>query len=132
MVRGMDTKPPAVRESVRPRKHNLERDAAGGAVGAIAGASLGMVAGPPGAIAGAVIGGIVGAVATAVASERNAEDDARDRQTDLDIGVTSDELGAPNLAHPPAIVGTYSAAAAGEASESDSDQTPAEGPMQEP
>lgn len=126
----MDTKPPAVRESVRPRKHNLERDAAGGAVGAIAGASLGMVAGPPGAIAGAVIGGIVGALATAVASERNAEDDARDRQTDVDIGVTGDEIGAPNLEHPPATVGAYSSAAAG--GTASSDETPAEGPMQEP
>ena len=95
-------------------------------MGAIGGASLGMFAGPPGAIAGAVLGGILGAVATQFVSERSAEEDAHDRELDLEIGVTSDEIGAPNLDHPPPQIGAYSVAVP------PADGAPAEGPMQAP
>ncbi len=99
-------------------------------MGAVAGAALGFVAGAPGIVAGAVLGGLVGAIATAFVSQRDAEDDARDRELDRQIGVTSDEIGAPNLEHPAATVGAYSSGACGSAPSSD--ETPAEGPMQEP
>jgi hypothetical protein len=107
-----------------------EREAEGGAGGAIAGAALGAVAGPPGIIAGAVLGGLVGAIAGA-AVERGAER-ASDRTRELDqvIGVMGGDLGAPNLEHPPATRGTYSAGSAGAAASSG--QEPAEGPIQSP
>jgi len=104
----------------------VEHDAVGGALGAVAGASMGLIAGPPGIIAGAMIGAVVGAVATEFVSERAAESDAHDRDLDLEIGVKSDEIGAPNLDHPPAKTGAYTVAIPS------SGEAPAEGPMQVP
>ncbi len=43
--------------------------------------------------------------------------------------MTGGELGAPNLKHPPARVGAYSAASAGVATGGDDDEAPAEGPI---
>ena len=62
---------------------------------------MGSVAGPPGAVVGAVIGGIVGVAAGAILDEKSGELADRDRALDEEIGVTSGEVGAPNLEHPP-------------------------------
>ena len=110
------------------RRH--EHEAEGGVAGALAGAAMGAIAGPPGAVAGAVIGGIVGAMATGALERGEAERAAVDRELDAEIGVSGGELGAPNLKHPPAKRGLYSAASSGAGAMSDS--TPAEGPMQPP
>lgn len=105
-------------------------EAEAGLSGALAGAAMGAVAGPPGAVAGAVIGGVAGVLA-GVAMD-NAEEDraARDADLDLEIGVSGGEIGAPNLEHPPATRGAYSAAASG--LDGLPDDSPAEGPMQSP
>lgn len=114
------TNPPA-------RRHTML--AADVVAGAAAGAALGIVAGPPGIAAGAIVGGSIGAFA-GVADERDVtRRAARDAVLDEEIGVTSDELGAPNLRHPAAIVGAYSSASAGAAS---GDRRPAEGPTSTP
>jgi phage tail tape-measure protein len=105
-------------------------EAEAGLSGALAGAAMGAFAGPPGAVAGAVIGGVAGVLA-GVAMD-NAEEDrsARDTELDLEIGVAGGDLGAPNLEHPPATTGTYSAAVTG--TDGAQDDAPAEGPMQIP
>lgn len=105
--------------------HALE----GAAGGAAAGAVIGAVAGPAGAAIGAVLGGATGAVAEALV-ERDAET-ARSRSAKLDkeIGVTEGDLGAPNLKHPPARVGAFSAAASGAGA---TGHTLAEGPLSPP
>jgi uncharacterized membrane protein len=74
------------------RRHRYE--VGGGALGALGGAGLGALAGgPPGAVVGAVIGASVGAL-TAWANHTGTEEAAdRDSKLDLEIGVTSDELG---------------------------------------
>jgi hypothetical protein len=51
-----------------------------------------------------------------------------DKALDEEIGVTAGTLGDPNLLHPPARRGVYSAAAAG-AGPMTSEHQPAEGPM---
>lgn len=105
-------------------------EAMGAVAGAAAGAALGAIAGPPGAIVGGVVGGIAGAIAT-VALERGAQDEEnRAERLDAQIGVSDGELGAPNLRHPPARTGAYSAASAGV--ESTTGGTDAEGPLQAP
>jgi hypothetical protein len=91
------------------RVHELEAAAGGAVAGALAGA----LAGPPGAIAGAVIGAAAGAVAESAVERDGAVARARDAQLDKEIGVTAGDIGAPNLKHPPAKVGAYSAAALG-------------------
>ena len=112
--------------SARRHRHEAE----GGVVGAIGGAALGAMAGPPGAAAGAVIGGVVGAL-TAGAAESNAiELAATEERLDRELGISEGDIDAPNLKHPPAKIGAYSAASSGAHSSSESD--PAEGPMQEP
>jgi hypothetical protein len=94
--------------------HRLPLHEAGGAAGgAIAGAAVGSIAGPVGAAAGAVIGGVVGAVVAKVSDEEADRVSFHDNELDEAIGVTSGSLGAPNLKHPPALRGTYSAASAG-------------------
>jgi hypothetical protein len=50
-----------------------------------------------------------------------------DRELDAEIGVSGGDLGAPNLKHPPATTGVYSAASSGAGA---SGESPAEGPMQ--
>ena len=101
----------------------------GGAAGAAAGAVMGAVAGPPGVVVGAVLGGAVGAAAEAVLEGREGAARSRNKELDEQIGVTSGELGAPNLKHPPARIGAFSAAASGAAG---ARHTLAEGPMPPP
>lgn len=91
---------------------------------------MGAMAGPPGAAAGAVIGGIVGALASTAYEKGSAEEAARDRMLDAELGISEGDVGAPNLEHPPAKIGAYSAAASG-AGSSMGDE-PAEGPIQAP
>lgn len=110
------------------RRHEHEAEA--GVAGALAGAAMGAVAGPPGAAAGAVIGGVVGALAASAVEKDAAERTAEDRELDAEIGVSGGDLGAPNLKHPPAKRGLYSAGSAGAGAMSDA--APAEGPMQPP
>jgi hypothetical protein len=110
------------------QRHPLH-EAGGAAGGAIAGAALGAVGGPAGAAAGAIIGGVVGAFVTKIADEEAARASFHDGELDEEIGVSGGDIGAPNLKHPPAKRGTYSAAAAGG---SGSDGSAAEGPMQTP
>jgi hypothetical protein len=118
-------------ESGKVSKRRLAHEAEGGASGALAGAAFGMVAGPPGMIAGAVIGGVAGALTGAVLDSEGARKSSRTRTLDAEIGVSGGEMGAPNLEHPPAKSGAYSAASAGAGSASTGDD-PAEGPMQPP
>jgi phage tail tape-measure protein len=105
--------------------HELE----GGAAGALTGAVVGAAAGPPGIVAGAVLGALAGTAAGAVLDNEAARQSARTRELDTEIGVTEGSLGAPNLQHPPAKIGAYSAASAGAASPSGHS---AEGPAQIP
>jgi hypothetical protein len=114
----------------KPGKRRIAREAEGGASGALAGAVLGAGAGPPGMVAGAIIGGVAGTITGAVLDSESARQAARTRELDAEIGTSEGELGAPNLAHPPAKVGAYSAASAG--ADSSSGEEPAEGPMQTP
>jgi hypothetical protein len=93
-------------------RHPLH-EAGGAAGGAIAGAAVGSIAGPAGAAAGAVIGGVVGAFVAKVADEEAERVSLHDGELDAEIGVNGGDLGAPNLEHPPAIRGTYSAGSAG-------------------
>lgn len=125
----MDTKAPkSPKEEAATRRHAHEAEA--GVAGAVAGGVMGAVAGPPGAAVGAVIGGVVGAVLAAVSDEKDTEEAAADRELDEDIGVIGGDLGAPNLEHPPAKRGAYSAASVGVGSSATAE--PAEGPMQTP
>lgn len=105
--------------------HGLEAAAGGAAVGA----TVGMIAGPVGAAAGAAIGGVAAALAEAVAEADDERAAARDAELDDEIGVTSGEIGAPNLKHPPAKIGAFSAAAMGAGGGDET--TPAEGPIQD-
>jgi hypothetical protein len=110
------------------KKAHVIREAEGVASGAAAGAVLGAGAGPAGIVAGALIGGAAGAVAASALEKDAARKAARTRELDEQIGVTGGDLGAPNLKHPPARVGAYSAASVGAASSGDDDE-PAEGPI---
>ena len=104
-------------------------EAGGAAGGALAGAALGFVAGPAGAAAGALIGGAVGALVARVGDEESERVSRHDGELDAVIGVNGGDLGAPNLEHPPATRGTYSAAASGGGA---SAGATADGPMQTP
>jgi hypothetical protein len=75
---------------------------------------MGLLAGGPGgAIAGIVIGGALGAVTAWAVDANSVEASWRDDQLDADIGVTSGDLGSPNLEHPPAKIGAFSREASG-------------------
>jgi hypothetical protein len=116
----------AVTKSGR-RKEVLEREAAGALGGAAAGAAVGAIAGPPGAAAGVVLGAAAAVLAERAAgreAEKRAREDAR---LDAEIGVSGGDLGAPNLRHPPARVGAYSAASSGAGG--GRGRVPAEGPI---
>jgi len=117
-------------KSNKSKAHHVVREVEGGAAGAAAGAVLGAVAGPPGMVAGAVIGGVVGAVAAGVLDTEADREALHQRELDKAIGMSEGELGAPNLEHPPAKDGAYSAASVGASSHSDS--APAEGTMSTP
>jgi hypothetical protein len=108
-------------------RHQHEAEAC--VAGALAGATLGAIAGPPGAVAGAVLGGVFGAGAAAALERSAADASARNGVLDAEIGITGGDLGAPNLEHPPATSGAYSAASIGAMSSTDA--SPAEGPIQE-
>jgi phage tail tape-measure protein len=107
--------------SALARATRIEHEAEGAASVALVGAVVGAAAGPAGAVAGALIGGLAGAVVGAVLDEEASKRTARTRELDAEIGVTGGDIGAPNLKHPPAKVGAYSAAAAG-ASPSSADE----------
>ena len=112
-----------------PNTHALH-EAGGVAGGALAGAAFGAIAGPPGVAAGAVIGGVVGAIVAKISDEDADRAAAHDAALDAEIGVNGGDLGAPNLKHPPAIRGAYSAGSAGGGGEG-SGQT-ADGPIPPP
>jgi hypothetical protein len=114
-----------------PHRHPLH-EAGGAAGGALAGAAVGAIAGPAGVAAGAVIGGVVGAIVAKVADEEAERVSAHEGELDDEIGVTSGSLGAPNLKHPPAKRGTFSAASSGGGSGGGGDDASSEGPMTKP
>jgi hypothetical protein len=121
------------KDEVTPKKVGKGRivhEGEGAASGALAGAVLGAAAGPPGIVTGAIIGGVAGAIAGAALDSEAADRAVRTRGLDEELGVIEGELGAPNLDHPPAKVGAYSAASAGAGASSD--EEPAEGPIQAP
>lgn len=117
--------------SAKAGKRRVAREAEGGVSGALAGAVVGAGAGPAGIVAGTVIGGVAGALAGAAMDTESSRQAARRRELDAQIGVSEGELGAPNLEHPCATVGAYSAQSAGVESSSP-DEQPAEGPIQPP
>jgi hypothetical protein len=112
-----------------PHRHPLH-EAGGAAGGALAGAAVGSIAGPAGAAAGAVIGGVVGAIVAKISDEEADRVSFHDGELDAEIGVNGGDLGAPNLLHPPAIRGTYSAGSAGGGGTSGGGSS--EGPMPAP
>jgi hypothetical protein len=113
----------------KQKNAHVAHEAEGVASGAAAGAVLGAAAGPAGIVAGAVLGGAAGAIAAVALDKDAARKAARTRELDEEIGVSGGDLGAPNLKHPPARVGAYSAASAGAGATSGDDEEPAEGPM---
>ncbi|MFZ5896064.1 MAG: hypothetical protein ACOY0T_33720 [Myxococcota bacterium] len=114
-----------------PQGHAME--ASVGTLGAISGAGLGAVAaGPPGAIVGGIIGAAMGAATGWAADEQAAEELEADAELDADIGVTEGTIGAPNLQHPPPVIGAPSAEAAGAAAARNVSPTDAAGPMEPP
>ena len=117
-------------KEAKAAKRRHQHEAEGSLGGALAGAAVGSIAGPPGAVAGAVLGGLVGALAVSAVENDLEGRAATDRQLDADIGVSGGDLGAPNLLHPPAVRGVYSAESTGAANAGGS--APAEGPMQTP
>jgi hypothetical protein len=98
-----------------------------GTVGAVGGAVLGGLAGPAGAIAGAVIGAAMGAFSSLAFETAAAKRDAHDEKLDRDLGIAEGDIGAPNLQHPPAKIGAFSAASSGAGSTSEGE--PSEGPI---
>ena len=113
----------------KPDRKELVREAETGVAGAVAGAAVGAIAGPPGIAAGAAIGAVAGAIAGRALEVDSARQAAHERELDAEIGVTEGTLGAPNLKHPPAERGAYSAASAGVTGDGGQ---PAEGPIQVP
>jgi hypothetical protein len=128
------TPKPATPQTPRSRAASSKRhplhEAGGAASGALAGAALGSIAGPAGVAVGAVLGGVVGAVVAKVSDEESARISLHDGELDAAIGVNGGDLGAPNLKHPPATRGTYSAASSGGGSGRSGSSS--EGPMQTP
>lgn len=98
--------------------------------GAAAGAAIGAFAGPLGMVAGAVVGAAAGAIAASAVQDGDDEKAAHDLALDEEIGVLGGELGAPNLKHPPARIGAFSAASSGASLGGRS--TLAEGPIPAP
>jgi hypothetical protein len=111
-------------------KRRLFHEIEGAGSGAVAGAVVGMAAGPPGAVAGAILGAVAGGITGAALDGEASRASADTRELDGEIGVGGGDLGAPNLEHPPALVGAYSGASAGV--DSSSGEDPAEGPIQIP
>jgi len=112
------------------QKHeHLAREGAAAAGGAVVGALLGMVAGPPGAVVGAALGVAIGVTAEDALESASAARRAKDEKLDDEIGINGGDLGAPNLKHPPARVGAFSAASSGGGGSS---RPAAEGPLSTP
>ena len=114
-------------ESVKPPKPHTHGEEAGAIGGEIVGAVVGSMAGPPGAIAGMVLGAAAGAVVGKMVDEEADRKSTHDEELDEAIGVSGGDLGAPNLKHPPAIRGAYSAASVGAGGSGE--RHPSEGPM---
>ena len=114
----------------RAKRKHLVHEAEGVASGVALGAAVGSAAGPPGMVAGAIIGGVTGALAAAALDIRAEDGEERTRELDAEIGVSGGDMGAPNLRHPTATGGGYSAAASG--ADASAGEQPAEGPMQTP
>ncbi|MGD0527946.1 MAG: glycine zipper domain-containing protein [Polyangiaceae bacterium] len=124
-------KTPKSEKPDRKSQHpHLAHDAEGAASGAVVGAAVGAMAGPAGMVAGALIGAAAGALAVEAMGTESDRRAAHNAELDEEIGVMGGDLGAPNLKHPPAKVGAYSAATAGAGATSATE--PAEGPMQTP
>lgn len=115
---------------VRNPRKRLAHEAEGAASGAFVGTVVGAAAGPPGMVAGAILGSAAGAVTAAVLDIDASWNAAETRALDEELGISGGELGAPNLEHPPARIGAYSAASAG--ASPPSLPVPAEGPLQLP
>jgi hypothetical protein len=111
--------------------HPLE--ASVGTLGAVSGAGLGAIAaGPAGAIVGGIIGAAMGVTTGWAADEHTVEEIEADKARDDEIGVTSGNLGAPNLQHPPARIGAPSAASAGANAAEPQNAYDADGPLGRP
>jgi len=121
-------------ETLEPRataaRRRIVHETEGGVSGALVGSIVGAAAGPPGIVAGAIMGGVAGALSALALENWNETMAERTRELDEEIGVIGGELGAPNLEHPPATVGAYSAASMGAVGSSD--HAPAEGPIEPP
>jgi hypothetical protein len=81
--------------------------------GLAAGAALGSYAGPPGLVAGALLGGVVGALLSIAQNRQMHRESEEVDRFDETVGITSGDLGVPNLEHPPATIGTYSSSSLG-------------------
>src|SRR4051812_40283472 len=91
-------------------------------LGVLAGAALGAFAGPVGLIAGAIAGSAVGAM-LAVGHNRQMHLEAEEEErSDRELGIIGGNIGAPNLRHPPATHGLYSAASLGSGARVDTAQ----------
>jgi phage tail tape-measure protein len=112
----------------REHKEHVEHEAEAGAAGALIGAVLGSIAGPPGAAVGAILGAAAGALTGSVIDSNKVAAATEDAKLDEEIGVTSSEIGAPNLEHPPAKIGAFSGASSGGASGGEGEPS-AEGPF---
>jgi hypothetical protein len=116
-----------LRGSVKAETHT--REALGVGAGALSGAGLGAVGGPVGAIVGAVAGGVAGALASLALEASSAGEAAHEQKLDDEIGVESGDLGTATVEQPPQR-GTYSSAAVGAGTATESDDTElAEGPI---
>lgn len=113
----------------RGKRARVRPDLAGAAAGAAVGAVAGAIAGPAGIVVGAVAGAAAGVVAREGLAADLRDKAAVDKQLDKEIGVTEGDLGAPNLKHPPAKVGAYSASSSGGGG---GERHPAEGPIEPP
>lgn len=111
------------------KKKSLERGVVGAFAGAAVGAATGSMAGISGAVFGALTGSVIGAIASAAIERAIETDAAKARRLDEETGVLGGEMGAPNLDHPPAKMGLYSAASAGLGGGAGGSRAPSEGPM---
>lgn len=98
-------------------------------LGALAGAAAGACVSALGLVIGLVFGAMVGVLMAFAMAEQEHEDAMEDRRSDFELGVVGGDLGAPGFEHPPATVGTYSAASAGSAGFTHTHEAPDEGPI---
>jgi uncharacterized protein YcfJ len=121
------TTPVRENEPAAVKPNHVHGTTVGALSGELAGAIVGAVAGPPGVVAGMLIGAAAGALAGRALDEDAEREHQHEDALDESIGVTSGDLGAPNLKHPPAKRGAFSAASVGVAGQRD--RTPVEGPI---